>query len=82
MLTAMRMSSSRRTSCSCEIVSDKKRRTGVLKAPAAKKKSGAVSNSLDEYLDVSLCHAGVAVQNKEPVQRRKSDEEQERLRCC
>jgi len=53
-----------------EIVADKKRRTGVLKSTATKKKSGAISHTLDEYLDVALCHAGVAVQNKERLFQR------------
>jgi PTS system nitrogen regulatory IIA component len=55
-----------------EIVADKKRRTGVLKAaPAAKRKGGAgVSQNLEEYVDASLCHAAVQVQNKERLLQR------------
>lgn len=55
-----------------EIVSDKKRRTGVLKAiPAAKKKAGpGESASLAEYVDATLCHAAVQVQNKERLLQR------------
>ncbi len=53
-----------------EIVSDKKRRAGVLKAvPAAKKKTG-VAQSIDDYIDPNLCLAGVAVQNKERLFQR------------
>jgi PTS system nitrogen regulatory IIA component len=54
-----------------EIVSDKKRRAGVLKpvAATAKKKTGFV-HSIDEYIDPALCVAGVAVQNKERLFQR------------
>jgi transcriptional regulator with XRE-family HTH domain len=48
-----------------EIVSDKKRRAGVLKPVVAAKKKVGVSHSLDGYLDASLCLAAVAAQNKE-----------------
>lgn len=47
-----------------EIVSDKKRRTGVLRASTTMKRRGTTGNTLDEFLDASLCHSGVAVQNK------------------
>jgi PTS system nitrogen regulatory IIA component len=53
-----------------EIVSDKKRRVGVLKPVAAPKKKAGVSHSLDGYLDVSLCLAAVAAQNKERLFQR------------
>lgn len=54
-----------------EIVSDKKHRVGVLKAaPAPKRRAGAASHALEEYLDASLCHAAVAVQNKERLFQR------------
>lgn len=53
-----------------EIVSDKKRRAGVLKpAPVVKKKGDAV-HSIDEYIDPALCVAGLAVQNKERLFQR------------
>jgi PTS system nitrogen regulatory IIA component len=55
-----------------EIVSDKKRRAGVLKAvPVTKKRAAAgESPSLETYLDVALCHAAVQVQNKERLLQR------------
>jgi len=53
-----------------EIVSDKKRRAGVLKPVAAKKKVGVSNHSLDGYLDASLCLAAVAAQNKERLFQR------------
>lgn len=53
-----------------EIVSDKKRRAGVLKPVVAAKKKAGVSHSLDGYLDVSLCLAAVAAQNKERLFQR------------
>jgi PTS system nitrogen regulatory IIA component len=55
-----------------EIVADKKRRAGVLKAvPAAKKKPAAgVSQNLEEYVDPSLCHTAVQVQNKDRLLQR------------
>ena len=53
-----------------EIVSDKKRRAGVLKpAPAARKKTGS-TQSIEDYVDPALCMAGVAVQNKERLFQR------------
>ena len=48
-----------------EIVGDKKRRTTLLRAKVAKKKTTGFDNSLEEYLDPALCLAGVGVQNKE-----------------
>jgi nitrogen PTS system EIIA component len=53
-----------------EIVSDKKRRAGVLKPVAAPKKKAGLSHSLDGYLDASLCLAAVAAQNKERLFQR------------
>lgn len=52
-----------------EIVTDKKRRTSMLKARAGQKKQ-PVEHSLEEYLDPSLCLAGVGVQNKERLFQR------------
>ena len=54
-----------------EIVSDKKRRAGVLKpvAPVARKKTGYI-HSIDEYIDPALCVAGLAVQNKDRLFQR------------
>lgn len=53
-----------------EIVSDKKLRAGVLKPVQSPKKKPGVSHNLDGYLDLSLCLAGVAVQNKERLFQR------------
>ena len=53
-----------------EIVLDKKMRAGVLKPVAVSKRKAAVAHNLDGYLDVSLCLAGVAVQNKERLFQR------------
>jgi len=58
-----------------EIVGDKKRWSGVLKTTptvtTVKKKAGAgTSPSLEEYIDASLCHTGVQVQNKERLLQR------------
>jgi PTS system nitrogen regulatory IIA component len=53
-----------------EIVSDKKRRVGVLKPVAVAKKKTGVDHSLDGYLDVSLCLSAVAAQNKERLFQR------------
>jgi len=53
-----------------EIMSDKKLRAGVLKPVSAPKKKPGVSHNLDGYLDLSLCLAGVAVQNKERLFQR------------
>jgi len=53
-----------------EIVSDKKRRAGVLKPVAIAKKKAGAGHSLDGYLDASLCLAAVAVQNKERLFQR------------
>lgn len=53
-----------------EIVADKKLRAGVLKPVAASKKKAGVSHNLDGHIDVSLCLAGVAVQNKERLFQR------------
>ena len=53
-----------------EIVSDKKRRAGVLKPVAAPKKKAGLSHSLDGYLDASLCLSAVAAQNKERLFQR------------
>jgi PTS system nitrogen regulatory IIA component len=55
-----------------EIVADKKRRATVLKAvPATKKKAGqGMADTLDTYLDPSLCQTGIAVQNKERLLQR------------
>lgn len=54
-----------------EIVADKKRRTGVLKsAPSGRRKAGAGHRGLEEYLDPALCHAGIAVQNKDRLFQR------------
>jgi PTS system nitrogen regulatory IIA component len=52
-----------------EIVVDKKRRAGVLK-PVAVKKKGGTSQSLEGYVDPALCLAGVAVQSKERLFQR------------
>ncbi len=53
-----------------EIVSDKKLRAGVLKPVPVPKRKPGVSHHLDDYLDPSLCLAGVAVQNKERLFQR------------
>jgi mannitol/fructose-specific phosphotransferase system IIA component (Ntr-type)/transcriptional regulator with XRE-family HTH domain len=53
-----------------EIVSDKKRRAGVLKPVAAPKKKSGPSHNLEGVLDPSLCLAAVAVQNKERLFQR------------
>jgi PTS system nitrogen regulatory IIA component len=54
-----------------EIVTDKKRRTSVLRTKAsARKKAGAVEDSIEEYLDPALCLAGVGVQSKERLFQR------------
>jgi mannitol/fructose-specific phosphotransferase system IIA component (Ntr-type)/transcriptional regulator with XRE-family HTH domain len=52
-----------------EIVADKKRRAGVLKASPASKKKG-VSEGIEAYLDVAMCQTGVQVQNKERLLQR------------
>lgn len=54
-----------------EVVSDKKRRAGVLKPVAAtkSKKTGFI-HSLDEYVDPALCVAGLAVQSKDRLFQR------------
>src|SRR5258705_1541813 len=41
-----------------EIVEDKKRRAGMLKPIAATKKKAGVSEGLESFVDVSLCHTG------------------------
>jgi len=53
-----------------EIVEDKKRRAGMLKPVAATKKKAGVSEGLESFVDVSMCHAGVQVQNKERLLQR------------
>jgi PTS system nitrogen regulatory IIA component len=55
-----------------EIVADKKRRASVLKSvPAPKKKTGqGVAESLESFLDTTLCQTGVAVQNKDRLLQR------------
>ena len=55
-----------------DLIADKKRRTTVLKAaPAPKKKTGqGLAESLDTFLDISLCQTGVQVQNKERLLQR------------
>jgi PTS system nitrogen regulatory IIA component len=53
-----------------EIVSDRKRRTSMLRAKVAHKKKGGAPESLEEYLDQTLCLAGVGVQNKERMFQR------------
>jgi PTS system nitrogen regulatory IIA component len=55
-----------------EIVADKKRRASVLKSvPAPKKKTGqGVAESLESFLDATLCQTGVAVQNKDRLLQR------------
>ncbi len=46
------------------IVGDKKRRGTLLRAKVPKKKTTGFEQSLEEYLDPSLCLTGVGVQNK------------------
>lgn len=54
-----------------EIVGDKKQRASLLRTKvAAKKKAAGVVEALDEYLDPSLCLAGVGVQNKDRLFQR------------
>lgn len=53
-----------------EIVSDKKLRAGVLKPVARSTKKTGMNHSLEGYVDMSLCLAGVAVQNKERLFQR------------
>jgi PTS system nitrogen regulatory IIA component len=53
-----------------EIVTDKKRRTSMLRAKAGTKKAAPVEHSLEEYLDPALCLANVGVQNKDRLFQR------------
>jgi PTS system nitrogen regulatory IIA component len=53
-----------------EIVEDKKRRAGMLKTTPATKKKAGVSEGLESFVDVSMCHTGVQVQNKERLLQR------------
>lgn len=55
-----------------EFVSDRKRRSAVLKArpTTVRAKRAGVDQSLEEYLDPSLCLTGVGVQNKERLFQR------------
>lgn len=63
-----------------EIVGDKKRRAGVLKpVPATRKKAG-VAESLESFLDASLCATGVQVQNKERLLQRLAKDSTHKLK--
>jgi PTS system nitrogen regulatory IIA component len=63
-----------------EIVADRKRRVSVLKAAPAPKKKAGVSESLETFVDASLCQTGVQVQNKERLLQRLAKDATRRAR--